>query len=256
MSSVTLASWPVWSIWDRFFFSSLLSHSNNFTDRCVWKKHLCNSTEDFTTVLTDIGLCYTFNAKEPLLKVTKKGMLQLDKRNSEDQNEQNFGFWLWCIFSLCRYLKCSQTCTEHWKTWLFERTTVRHGSQGKICGTDCENCCQTWVIFNANFFLCQCFFLFIFEEDCIFLRHLFWIKHFFYNWQREVPFVFMGRQNNSGSWKLKTEIPADPLFKVKLLKKYLSDQNKLGKKEKICQVWQRTQLKHQNHFFMSPNRKS
>ena len=35
-----------------------------FIYRCTWQGVDCNITTDFRTVLTDLGVCYTFNNKQ------------------------------------------------------------------------------------------------------------------------------------------------------------------------------------------------
>ena len=44
-----------------------------FTCRCTWYGKPCNISEDFETVITDLGVCYTFNGKKPAVQVTQPG---------------------------------------------------------------------------------------------------------------------------------------------------------------------------------------
>ncbi len=45
-----------------------------WTCRCLWQGTPCNMTEQFTTILTDFGMCYTFNDKHSSLQVSKPGL--------------------------------------------------------------------------------------------------------------------------------------------------------------------------------------
>ena len=44
-----------------------------FSCRCTWYGKPCNISEDFETVITDLGVCYTFNGKKPAVQVTQPG---------------------------------------------------------------------------------------------------------------------------------------------------------------------------------------
>ena len=45
--------------------------------RCTWHGNPCDKETDFVTTLTDLGVCYTFNMKEPALEVTEPGLVYL-----------------------------------------------------------------------------------------------------------------------------------------------------------------------------------
>ena len=61
------------NVWHSTEMSSCLSHF-----RCTWQGGECNISADFPTILTDLGVCYTFNNNddEKLLNVSEAGERQ------------------------------------------------------------------------------------------------------------------------------------------------------------------------------------
>ena len=41
---------------------------------CTWHGNPCDIENDFVLTLTDLGVCYTFNMKEPALHVSEPGI--------------------------------------------------------------------------------------------------------------------------------------------------------------------------------------
>ena len=67
---------PCW-----LFFTSLRSSCTSYfywlmlNFRCTWNGRPCNISLDFKTILTEFGVCYTFNYENPPLSVRESGMI-------------------------------------------------------------------------------------------------------------------------------------------------------------------------------------
>ena len=60
-----------------------MSHYVFFLNRCEWQDGKCDVSGAFRTDLTDLGVCFTFNHKEPFLTVNESGKKDYDYPNNE-----------------------------------------------------------------------------------------------------------------------------------------------------------------------------
>ena len=73
-----------------------INKNKNFVSSCIWESKPCDY-RNFTPVITDFGLCYTFNGdiNNPL-KTNKTG-----KKKKINQKEIEYFFLLHTIFDTC-----------------------------------------------------------------------------------------------------------------------------------------------------------
>ena len=67
-------------VWNQSFYPSNIqlniSQCSNWCFRCTWQGKPCNMTQHFSTILTDLGVCFIFNYQKPILSVLESGRLQ------------------------------------------------------------------------------------------------------------------------------------------------------------------------------------
>ena len=57
-------------------FSALNRYQvKSFNFRCTWNGNPCNISQDFRTILTEFGVCYSFNNKNPPRSVRETGSM-------------------------------------------------------------------------------------------------------------------------------------------------------------------------------------
>ncbi len=137
--------------------------SDLLVSSCTWHGNPCDKETDFVVTITDLGVCYTFNMKEPALEVTEPGSLCVFLKQhslcvtapifmrvpwllpnkgqilATKQMRTEFWAFLQCLFSdktlismfvTCRLKFSTQYDSEHGTVWVHERSPKWRRSQG------------------------------------------------------------------------------------------------------------------------------